>query len=48
MKPETVCFTPGALSKAYSMDQKQPPANVATSMPGGMEDCVAGGAGEAE
>src|SRR4029079_1423881 len=46
MQPETVCLTPGSLSNSYSIDQKQPPANVAISSPVvGMADAVgAGGA----
>ncbi len=36
MKPEIVSATPGSLSKSYSIDQKQPPAKVATSKPAGI------------
>ena len=33
--PEVVASTPSSLSKGGSMHQKQPPANVATALPGG-------------
>ena len=42
MYPEVVASTPSSLSNGGSMHQKQPPANVATALPGGAAGSFAG------